>query len=374
MDDYRQEALKELARRELASRNQPKLGLLERTANNIEQNINKPVEKFGRAARNAGAGFAQGIANTPANIYNLGAMGANALGAHLPQSPTFNFAPEDINSKAGEVASIFAAPELAFGAVGKGLGAAGNAIKSIGNPKNIFTTKNTIKNSLLNKHDLLEQKAANAFNQVSKEVKNRGINEHTSINKISEEPFFNHESIEALREYFPKTRAASKLLQEAKSGSYDALRKLQTDLYTNAKKNLSSSNEADRMRGAEMFEKRNDILEAISSHLKNSGNHDLDALLNEARHDWGTLQKTYYNENMNNALIKMFDKNFRKVPKNLTNILAEESIPMKQLLEFHPGLQEKLYGHMLGKNIFGKVKRYGLPAGAGVLGYEYGKH
>ncbi|HLX55350.1 MAG TPA: GNAT family N-acetyltransferase, partial [Aquella sp.] len=176
-----------------------------------------------------------------------------------------------------------------------------------------------------------------------------------------------------IKHYFPNTRASADLLAAARTGNFKSLRKLQTDLYTRAKKNLSSGLEADRMKGAEMLEDRNDINQIISNHLKNTGHHDLDLTLNEARDIWKTLQNTYYNENMNNALINMFDKNIRKIPNNLAKILTEESIPMQELLNFHPGLEEKVLGHLKGKNIFKRAAKYAIPSAAAVTGYEYGK-
>ncbi len=366
MEDFRQEALRELARRELESRSLPKQGLLQRAANDVEQHIINPVEQFGRTARNMGAGFAQGIANTPANIYNLGAMGANALGAHLPQSPTFKFAPEGNASTAGEVASYFTAPELAFGAVSKALGAGGNALKALSKPQNLLTSKNSLKNELLSKHDVIENRASDAFKHVSNQVNKRGIN------KIPIDEHFDPGFFQNLKQYFPNTRASAELISKAESGDYNALRKMQGDLYKRAKKNLGSDFEADNLRGTEMLEKREDVNEAIANHLKNTGNHDLNRDLDAARQDWRTLQNTYYNDNISNSLVKMFNKDIRKVPDNLVNLLSEESIPMANLKEFHPGLDNKLASYKLMQGILKKVGKYGIPAaiGGGIVGYK----
>ncbi len=193
-------------------------------------------------------------------------------------------------------------------------------------------------------------------------------------NKLNDMVNQNRINFVQLKSYFPNTKKYNSLLTQAQTGDYNALRRLQTNLYEHGKKNLGSGFEADRMKGAEMLESRNDINKAISDHLVSSGNTDLAEKLNGARKDWRTLQNTYYNENMSNSLVKMFDKNFRKVPKNLVNLLSEESIPMKNLLDFHPGLQERISRYKLGKNILGKTLKYGVPAaGAAFLGYEYGK-
>lgn len=243
------------------------------------------------------------------------------------------------------------------------------------NPASLLTSKKSLKNTILNKHDALENRAISAFDKVSEEVNNRGIN------KIPMESNFDSESgikssdefFENMKQYFPDTRSSKKLIDNAKKGEFNALRKLQTDLYQRGKTNLGSSLEADRMKGAEMFEKRNDINQMISNHLKNTENHDLDNLLNQARQDWSTLQKTYYHPKMNNAIVNMVDTQIRRIPKNLPEILQEESIPMKNLIDFHPGLSKKIKGHKKGQKILKKGLKYGVPAGAAFVGYEYGK-
>jgi|SRR6185503_5510942 len=236
-------------------------------------------------------------------------------------------------------------------------------------PSALFTTKKEIKNNILKTHDALENRASSAFKKVSDEVNNRGAIQVPLVNPQGA-PIVDFNN---LKSYFPSTKQYNALLTKAQTGDYNALRKLQTNLYEQGKKNLGSGFEADRMKGAEMLESRNDINQAISDHLVNSGNTDLADILQGARNDWSTLQKTYYNENMNNALVNMVNKQFRKVPNNLVDILGEESIPMKNLLDFHPGLESKVQGYKRGQNILGKGLKYGLPLGAAYLGYEYGK-
>lgn len=261
------------------------------------------------------------------------------------------------------------------GAVGEGLGRGYSSLKNnnvlghiLSNPKSLFTTKKELTNHLLNKHDFLENRASQAFNHVSNEVNSRGINRIPIENRLPDDFF------EKAKHFFPKTQASLDLLNKAKTGDYNALRKMQSDLYKRAKKNLSSQFDADTMKGAEMLEKRNDINQLISNHLQETGHDDLSKLLDEARHDWSTLQKTYYNENVSNALIKMFNKDIRKIPKNLANLLSEESIPMKTILDFHPGLEEKIIGHKLGQGALKKIGKYGIPASLAFGGYEFGKH
>ena len=182
-------------------------------------------------------------------------------------------------------------------------------------------------------------------------------------------------NIDDIRDYFPNTKANNKLLENAETGDYDSLRKLQSDLYTRGKKNLQSDLQADRDRGEEMLDKRNDINQAISTHLKNTGNEDLGKILDSSIKDWRTLQDVYYNKNMNNAIKKLVNPDIRKIPNNLPNILKEKSIPMQKFKDFHPGLESAIKKYILQKTLSSKGLQYGLPAGiGGATVYELMKH
>ncbi len=287
-------------------------------------------------------------------------IAGNALlgGAYSPENPLLGMGLGAAGGAAGELAS-------------KGYSGIKNLLNEKGlasiKPLDLLSTKKSIKNNLLNKHDLLENRASEAFKNVSEEVNNRGISKIPS-NQLPKKLFND------MKQFFPNTRASSDLLEKAKTGDYSSIRKLQTDLYTRAKKNLSSTLEADRLKGEEMLEKRKDINQLISNHLKNTGQHDLDEILNKARKDWATLQDRYYNENMSNSLKKMFNKDIRKIPNNLIKLLGEESITINNLLKSHPGLKEKIAGHNISKNIMKKSAKYGIPVAATVLGYEVGKN
>jgi hypothetical protein len=219
------------------------------------------------------------------------------------------------------------------------------------------STRAGLKNAIIKPHDILEDTASGKFNEVSSKVEDR------NIGKFPVKAGF----AENLSEYFPRTKAAKKLLSNAESGNYDSLRGVQADLYKRGKDNLTSELEADRLRGEEMLEKRDDINDFISQHLRKSGNEDLANTLDSAIGDWKKLKEIYYHPKMNRAIIKMVDKEHRLVPKNLGGILEEESKPMQQLIDFHPGLDQAISRHMKLKNI----TKYGLPLAAGALGGGY---
>lgn len=258
--------------------------------------------------------------------------------------------------------------------IGKGLSSAWNVSKPFAKePSNLFTSNNDIKNMLLKKHDELEKRASDAFDYVNNEVGNRGIDKMPLTTKyMTPGKTVSKEFIQGLQEYLPKSRQNQNMINEAMKGDYNALRKLQTDMYTRGKKNLTSNFEADRMKGSEILEKRQDINDAIHHYLNSTGHEDLGNVLKNANQDWRTLKNVYYNDNMKNSLIKMFDKNIRRIPKNLSTILSEESVPMNQLREFHPDLEKKIAGNQANKQLRKIATKYGL--GPAILGYEIGKN
>lgn len=85
--------------------------------------------------REAELGFAQGLANIPAGIANLGVSGINALtGGKIPQVPRFSFAPQTGAAEVGNLASFLAGPGLL-----KGAAAVPRVAEAIGPLANIFS-------------------------------------------------------------------------------------------------------------------------------------------------------------------------------------------------------------------------------------------
>lgn len=267
--------------------------------------------------------------------------------------------PKDINGQ------MINNPELIKQLIGvAGGGGETNVAGSFLNEIKPVTKKSIIKN-ILGTHDALEDEATTGFQEVSKEAKNRGINKIPKSNLMD---------MDELKDYFPKTTASSNLLGNAQTGDYDALRSVQSDLYTRGKKNLQSDFEADRNRGEEMLDRRDSINKAIQNHFLTTGNPDLAETLNKSRNNWRTLQDTYYNKNISPSIQKLVDRDIRKVPSNLTKTLNEESIPMQKLRDFHPGLEGQLKKYGLQKQISSALLKYGLsPAIIGGVMYEAGK-
>ena len=154
---------------------------------------------------------------------------------------------------------------------------------------------NEIAKEIQSAHDQLSDKASQGFQNVSQGVNDRGITQVP----------INPNLIEDISNYFPKTKSSNALINNAKSGDYNSLRDLQSDLWTRATKASKSNLIADQNQAEEMFDKRDQINDYISNHLKNTGNDDLDNLLNQSRYDYANLKNTFYDKNLNSGIRKL---------------------------------------------------------------------
>jgi len=324
--------------------------------------LGQNIYDTGHAAMQGAAGLAeagQNIFNTPHDLINYA---ANRL----------NLFPKDINNmvQMGRMPDSEQQINATFGSPQnpgeEGIRFAGrNALNLMGTGKLLSSAtgaltrnKKFFSKEIMNTHDALENRASEGFKKVSDQFAKR------NLPNVPVSP----SDIEKLGEYFPKTKEATALINEAKTGNYNALRKIQSDLYKKAKDNLKSPLETERMRGSEMLEQRENINQNISDHLKNLGQHDLNNILNKARSDFSTLMRTYYHPKMNKAIVNMVDRETRKIPNNLINVLNENSKPMQALRDFHPGLESSLNTYQLKTNALNTLKKLGVPVGLGALG------
>ena len=320
-------------------------------------------EHPGHAAAQAMAGLAehgQDVFNMPHDIANYISNRLHLIPQDINEEIQKGRMPNDTQ---GIINSTFGHPEYGGEELIKGITKYPTLSTVLGKaalyPIKVATsTKKSIANAIIKPHDILENTASKGFQTVAQEVEKRNLpNVPIDQNLIG-----------SLTDYFPKTKQAASLLNAASTGEYGALRKIQSQLYNSGKKNLNSPLDTDRMKGEEMFEKREDINQAISNHLQNLGQHDLNKTLNKARDDYKKLQEIYFNPNLNNAITNMVDKDIRKIPKNLVDVLTENSVPMKNLINFHPGLQEKISRHLVGRKIGSGLTKFSAPLGAGALG------
>lgn len=409
-------ARRELARRELAKRSQansmpqPKPGLLEQAGNFAEREINQPTERYiTNPLASAAGGFEQGLANRVPGAINAASWGINKLaGTNIQKVPMFDFAPHNTAADVGNMASFFSGPGIAkaigripeLANIGKGalsipmiakglthaqnmlnkspfaskvagnalLGAsyspdnplvggiagaaaplAGKVIEKVATViKNAFnkTTPKEVATSIQSAHDSLKKYAVNLFDTVEREATARGVN-NVNISK---------DLITELLQYLPKTRASKKLIEKAKTGDYSALRKAQTELWQRGTSRKASDIPSSQDEGEEMFDLRDKINESISNHFKKTGNEYLSDLLNYGRNVYKNLKETYYSHP---TISKLVHESTRKVPKNIVNVLSEDSVPMERVRNSNPLIAKNLEAIKNKQNSLKKLKYLG---------------
>lgn len=215
---------------------------------------------------------------------------------------------------------------------------------------------NGLMKGVQNAHDKLLKGASDIYDYIKSEVKPRGVsNIDISPNLINE-----------AEANLPKTRANKKLIEDARSGDYEALHNIQSDLGKKGTKALSSDLSADRNIGEEMMDTREKINEAIENKFKENGHEDLAKLLQEARGKYRTLKDTYYSHP---TIAKLVNPEIRKIPSNPLKTFSEESVPMQKVLNSHPELSTAVKTNDMAKEFFkklNKLKNVGI--GTGIAG------
>lgn len=234
-----------------------------------------------------------------------------------------------------------------------------NAIAKV-NPKEVAQ-------SIQSSHDTLKKEAVNLFDEVGEKANKLGVNIIPRVNEL----------VENVAEYLPKTRAAKSLIDKAITGEYESLRKLQSELFDRGTKKSYSTLSSERDAGEEMLDLRDRINESISKHFKNTGNHELVDLLNAGKKKYYQLKKTYFGKKTPVAIKNLVHEESRKIPKNMMNVLNEESTPMQRIKQHNPIAAKASELSLKKKNAMNDAKNLGIGggilAGASSLPYIYSK-
>lgn len=316
--------------------------------------------------------------NVTSGLLSAGAKGAekNAL-QNLPQMMTGQqptFATNAANQIGSAIPSLMTGAESIPGQslVAGIMGAAGappgqrmheasiNALTALGIGK-VLPLVNTLlgnsgvketANAIQANHDAMMQQAQNAFQTVSKGVNDRGITQVP----------FDKSIIKQARDYFPQTTAARNLLNDAKSGDYNSLRDLQSEMWQRGTASKGSDLISEQNKGEELLDLRDKLNQSISDHLINTGNEDLNNVLNHGRNTYYNLQKTFYSHP---TISKLVDEDVRKVPKNLMTVIQEDSKPMNAFRQANPQVQENI-NTLHARNALASLGK-GLGIGGGAL-------
>lgn len=249
---------------------------------------------------------------------------------------------------------------LVLGAGGKVAGKiAEKAVKKLPAFMKGLTTKSTpeaLVEAVQKPHDVLSNTADEQYSQVRQAIKKRDI-------KIP----VKDEHLNTIAEILPKTRATRQLIEEAKSGDYEAVHQLQSHLYKKGTKGLASDDIALENQGEEILDLRDKINSDLENHLLKEGHSDIAHVLRQGKKTHKQIMDTYYPKNLRKGIGKMVHNDLRLVPKNPENLFDQNSVPMKDFLAKHPEAAKHLEG-IKNKKMAYKFLKDALSAGTGAGG------
>ncbi|MDD5211907.1 MAG: hypothetical protein PHV62_05790 [Sulfuricurvum sp.] len=206
--------------------------------------------------------------------------------------------------------------------LGKVIPAMGNFVGKIFNP----ITDKDLATNVQGIHDAIDNQASQGFQDVGKGVAARGVSQVPLPLSVMSDL---SSAIKA--GYLPNKKSTNDMINNALTGDYNALRKMQTELWNKGTKAASSTSVADNNMAEEIFDLRDRINGSVSNHLLRTGHEDLNDTLNASRAGYKYLQDTFYNKNITPQIKKLVNPDIRQVPKNLGNILQQDSIPMENV-------------------------------------------
>lgn len=316
-----------------------------------------------RALQNVGAGFGElghGILSAPGNVRDYlqkkDLVSENAPSLRLPESvlpKDYNYA-EALGAQGHEAGDellrglprdIALAPAARF--IPK---AASGISKGISEGVSKIMPENAYK-FIQKAHDAKESALSDIFTDVSKQANDLGV-------KVS----LPKDLIAQIIKNGPKTDRFKDFVSKAKGGDYDALRKLQSELYTRGKNYKKSELASETDFGDILFEQRAKINDSIIKALAKSQQPELAEKLHGARVGWKELEDLYY---ANPQIAKLVGAE-REVPFTYKP-LRRESAYMNKLKGEHPEIEKKLKNARRAKQISALL-------GAGAYGlYRKGK-
>lgn len=335
--------------------------------------------------KQAGAGlaeFGQNVFNMPHDIANYLSNRLNLFPKDINQKIQMGRMPEsgkEINQFFGEpkepgeklVRGAFRNPPLVTGA-GELLNIPASIIEgglSRVNPK-------AVSQSIQKSHDVLKGKASDIFTHVGKEAVKRNVDmipiRTNLISDIAEHPLM------------PKTKKMDEIFNKAATGDYSGLRDLQSEMWERATKADKSPLVSESNAAEQLFELRDEINNGIKNHFIKTGNPDLANKLTEAVSHYKKLMDTYFSKKTPNAIKNLVHPESRKIPKNIFNVLSEESKPMERVKSENPFAAKNLLKYQRKEEAINKLKtlgKYTLGLGAlsglilgGKSGYDYFKN
>lgn len=229
--------------------------------------------------------------------------------------------------------------------------------KVAGNLLSPITNKDLAGN-VQNIHDAISDEASKGFQAVGKGVEERGISQVPMPLSV-----MNDLSGAIKSGYLPNKKQTNNMISDALTGDYNSLRQMQAELWKKGTKAASSNSIADNNMADEIFDLRDRINNSISNHLINTGHDDLNSLLDQSKAGYKYLQDTFYNKNISPQIKKLVNPEIRQTPKNLGDLLQQDSLPMQNVRNAISNVPEN---NWLGKNAFtypSDIKNYNFNKG-----------
>lgn len=347
-------------------------------------NINIPHPNLGKyipndlASKSAFMGGEVGSAFIPGAGWGKAAEGISELGGITNNISKIPLIGKMIAPGVGGAAAGYALGEnqegdrtaatVAGGALGTVIAAAkklelGDIVKSFFNkavPKDVVRI-------IQNKYDSLLSNASQKFNNVADQVVKRNVGKIPIDDKHLDDIIKN--------KHLPDTIQSQKLIENARTGDYQAVRDLQSDLRYWGDKANESELIADQHKGREIHDLRNKINESLAGHLENTGNKDLADQLRDAMKQYRDLNELYFGEDTPRAIKNMVKPGLRKTPNNVLSVLSEDSEPVKKIVDAHPEikpLMEVLKKKDTASKVFNKLLLTGVGGVTGGATVSYG--
>lgn len=333
---------------------------LEKSGQYIEEHPGSSILHYAGQLAAETANLGKGILNLPHDVIaELGRKGLVSERVKKYNELPFTHIPEGTEKALGLEADTEKGDEL-FRAVPDiaSIVAPGISVAKVGKRVLKGPDLKTALRETQSKVNSLKNNIGSTFDVVKKEVDQRGIGK-IPIKK---------ELISQAENLLDKTPESKDLIKRAKTGDYNALRDLQSDLREIGETALSNKLSTERKIGKEALSTRKQINNSVEGYLEESGHKDLSQLLKQAKQDYAGLQNTYFSSP---ALAKVFGKS-QKVPKNPVTLLTEESTEMNNFFKAHPEMQkmlEKTLKHKSRVKRLGKLGTIGLTA-AGIEGLD----
>lgn len=336
---------------------------------NPSQNVSTPRTNLALQGLAGSQELINSIAQLPRNLVNYG---VNRLHL-LPQAASTvvnSLSPEDTTNAINQ---LFGPPQYSGEALLRGVirdlpqlytagRLSGNALQQGRAIMQGEITPRMAGRAIQNNYNLMDTQASNDFEHVGNEVVRRQI-PHAPINQALDD------RITAMKDYLPKTDRSRQLINDARTGDYQALRDLQTDLFHRGNKRLNSDLASDNNEGERMLEDREHINNAISDNLINTGNSDLNVILNRGRNTYRNMQEIYHPQRPKNPPISNLVGENQHIPDNLLNVLQQDSENMQRVRNANPQATNLLQRHLTRQNALTNLKRLGT-----IAGISYGAH